>query len=227
MATSRPEVILLEYNEKDEISGFTTRTFGDMGTWMTNATKAFNVWKASPYRREVRDYQFELNPENCDPKKFNLFTGKLPMSHIEPHERPTAEELVYLQPILQHILVHFCGGEDDLADYLLNWLAFPLQRLGEKTGVAVVVKGLPGTGKGLIFNRLVAAIYGEHYAQCKDIQDLVGNFNAATAKKMFVNLDEATMPLFRENLPKTRDIFYKYLMSRDLKERAHVSTDTS
>ena len=98
------------------------------------------------------------------------------------------------------MLLHFCNGQELLAVYLTNWLAFPLQQLGDKTGVAVVVKGRPGTGKGQIFNVLMRKIYGEHYHQCKDIQDLTGTFNSHTVQKLLVNLDEATFGgLKREN----------------------------
>ncbi|CAL8465956.1 g5492 [Coccomyxa elongata] len=160
---SHPEVVMLEFNEKGEVKDYVIRTFAETGTWMAPGGRAFQVWKESSARREVRKYQWELKQDNCAPDKFNLFTGKLPMSHVDQEDMVTEEDLAYIQPILQHIRLHFCNGEDELADYLLNWLAFPLQHLGQKTGVAVVIKGLPGTGKGLIINHLMSAIYGEHY----------------------------------------------------------------
>ncbi|CAL8468248.1 g7787 [Coccomyxa elongata] len=123
------------------------------------------------------------------------------MSHVELPATPlTPQESDRLRPITDHILLHFCDNEQLLSDYLTNWLAFPLQQLGDKTGVAVVVKGKPGTGKGQIFNVLMRKIYGEHYHQCKDIQDLTGTFNSHTVQKLLVNLDEATFGgLKREN----------------------------
>ncbi|CAL8471908.1 g11450 [Coccomyxa elongata] len=123
------------------------------------------------------------------------------MSHLtQPLASLSEDELRYLQPILEHIHQHFCAGKGLLSEYLLNWLAYPLQQLGDKTGVAVVVKGQPGTDKGVIFNVLMGKIYGEHYVQCKDIHDLTGGFNSLIAKKMLVNLDEATFGgLRREN----------------------------
>lgn len=91
-------------------------------------------------------YQYEVNPERCDPTKFNLFTGKLPMSHLElPIEGLTEVELAYLKPVTDHLLPHFCEVNAVLSDYLLSWLAIPLERLSIKTGVATVVNGLPGT----------------------------------------------------------------------------------
>ncbi|CAL8466690.1 g6226 [Coccomyxa elongata] len=116
VCASRPEVVELKYNSDGDISSYKIRSFNDTPPSI-NVGKAFQAWKESVHRRKVDDYQFELNPENCDPDKFNnLFTGKLPMSHIEPQDMCVSEEeLAYLQPILQHILVHFCGGEDELS----------------------------------------------------------------------------------------------------------------
>ncbi|CAL8463166.1 g2700 [Coccomyxa elongata] len=45
----------------------------------------------------------------------------------------------------------------------------------------------------------MSSIYGEHYIQSKDIKDLTGKFNAHTANKMFVNLDEATFGGYKQD----------------------------
>ncbi|CAL8469120.1 g8661 [Coccomyxa elongata] len=137
---------MLEFDEKSEVKDYVIRTFAETGTWMAPGGRAFQVWKESSARREVRNYQWELKEENCAPDKFKLFTGKLPMSHVDQEDMVTKEDFAYIQPILQHIRLHFCNGEDEMAHYLLNWLAFPHQHLGQKTGVAVVIKSLPGTG---------------------------------------------------------------------------------
>ncbi|CAL8463023.1 g2557 [Coccomyxa elongata] len=65
------------------------------------------------------------------------------MSHVEMPAKPlTPQESDYLRPISDHLLLHFCNNEQLLADYLTNWLAFPLQQLGEKTGVAKLLVNL-------------------------------------------------------------------------------------
>ncbi|BDA41857.1 hypothetical protein COCOBI_02-6520 [Coccomyxa sp. Obi] len=198
---SKPEIVELVYTEAGEVAEYRIRNFGGAGEWFTNNKNAFNTWKESTKRRFASGYEFEINPNKSDPKRFNLFSGKLPMSHLtQPLASLSEDELRYLQPILDHLHQHFCAGEVLLSEYLLNWLAFPLQKLGEKTGVAVVVKGLPGTGKGLVFNKLMSAIYDEHYVQCKDIHDLTGGFNSLTAKKMLVNLDEATFEKYKDSV---------------------------
>ena len=58
--------------------------------------------------------------------------------------------------------------------------------------MAVVIKGPPGTGKGLIINTLMGAVYGENYVQLNEIGKLLDRFNEGTANNMFINLDEAT-----------------------------------
>ena len=162
----KPEIVELSYDASGGVKSYMRRTFSDTAISLSNASKAFDMWKESSDRRTLKRYQYVVNPERCDPERFLLFTGKLPMSHVDlPAESLKEEEAAYLQRLINHILLHFCGGQDALADYLFNWMAFPLQRLGIKTGVAVVVKGLPGTGKGLIFNVLMGKIYREHYCR--------------------------------------------------------------
>ena len=58
--------------------------------------------------------------------------------------------------------------------------------------MAIVIKGPPGMGKGLIINTLMGAVYGENYIQLNEIGKLLDRFNEGTANRMFINLDEAT-----------------------------------
>ncbi|BDA44319.1 hypothetical protein COCOBI_05-5030 [Coccomyxa sp. Obi] len=168
--TNKPEVVQLTFSPSGAIREYWRRSFSDTSLWLANAGKGFELWKESPERTSVSGYQYEVNPERVDPNKFNLFfNGKLPMNHIDlPAEVLSENEMAYLQPILDHVLVHFCGGEQEHADYLLKWLAFSLQCLGTKTGIATVVKGLLGTGKGLIFNVLMSKIYEDEKIHTKD-----------------------------------------------------------
>jgi putative DNA primase/helicase len=190
---SKVEIIQTYLHDDGRVKEYIPRTYEANKHWFVNMQKGLDLWIKSPWRRSVAGYEWVVNPARADPRKFNTFSGKVPMSHLEQPVQPlNEEESAFIKPVIDHIHKYFCDEKSESSDYLLNWLAFPLQQLGFKTGVAVVVKGMPGTGKGLFFNQLMKAIYGEHHRQVKDIEQLTGNFNSLTAKAMFVNLDEAT-----------------------------------
>jgi phage/plasmid-associated DNA primase len=78
----------------------------------------------------------------------------------------------------------------ELFEYLLNYVAHMLQRPEEKPGVMVVLLGSQGTGKGLFF-QILQRIWGRTSLLVSDIQQVVGNFNAALERNYVIMMDEA------------------------------------
>lgn len=82
-------------------------------------------------------------------------------------------------------------------DYLLWWMAYPLQHPGAKHTAAVIMHGPQGTGKSIIFQRVLAKIYGRgklpkfNYSVILDQKALQDNFNATWENKLFVLTEEA------------------------------------
>ena len=89
-----------------------------------------------------------------------------------------------------HILDVICGGNGLLFEYLLNWCAYTLQKADRPAGVAVVLRGLKGVGKGILGNFLLS-IWGQHGIQITNPKHLTGNFNQHLMDKCFVFADEA------------------------------------
>lgn len=90
------------------------------------------------------------------------------------------------------LLRYLCGNESNSAqiyDWLLCWLAYPLQHPGAKLKSAIVVHGPQGTGKSLAFEAY-AKIYGE-YAMILNQGAIEDKFNADWCeRKLFILADE-------------------------------------
>lgn len=99
----------------------------------------------------------------------------------------------------QIALIHYlCSDEQGVAtevfNYLLDWMAYPLQNPGAKMTTAVIMHGPQGTGKSIIFKGL-ARIYGmgnpfRDYSVILDQKALQDNFNADWENKLFVLAEE-------------------------------------
>jgi len=93
---------------------------------------------------------------------------------------------------LLELLAYLCNNEHngrELTDWVLRWLAYPLQHIGAKMQTAIVVHGPQGTGKSLIFEA-VCKIYGE-YGRILGQEALEDKYNADWAeKKLFILADE-------------------------------------
>ena len=89
-----------------------------------------------------------------------------------------------------HIKNVICDGDLQLYEYLLNFLAHMIQYPEDKPGVMVVLLGKQGTGKGLFFE-ILKRIWPRSTLLVSDIQQVVGQFNAALERNYVIIMDEA------------------------------------
>ena len=66
-----------------------------------------------------------------------------------------------------------CKCDADKFDYVVNWLAFLLQKPNELPEVALVLMGGQGTGKGT-FTRPLLQIAGQHGIELSTVDQLTG-----------------------------------------------------
>jgi hypothetical protein len=93
-------------------------------------------------------------------------------------------------PTIEKILRHVTGSDEECYDTFINWLAH-IQQTREKTGIAWVLHGVPGTGKGLLFHNIITPIFGVDYCVSKQFRDLSDSFNGWMERSIFLNIDEA------------------------------------
>lgn len=116
-------------------------------------------------------------PEGC----FNLWRG----FSVEPREN---REIVL--PVLGHIHDVICGGNRELYHYVIRWIAFCLQHPEKPIGVALVLRGNKGCGKGTL-GSFVKNLFGRHGLHLTSSRQLTGNFNGHLADVCYVFADEA------------------------------------
>jgi putative DNA primase/helicase len=87
---------------------------------------------------------------------------------------------------LLRILEHLCGREDkprEVYNWVLKWLAYPLQHPGAKMQTALLIHGPEGTGKNTVFGAVRQAYgrYGFTFTQV----ELESQFNGIFSGKLF------------------------------------------
>jgi putative DNA primase/helicase len=99
---------------------------------------------------------------------------------------------------LLDLIRYLCGAEEDSEasyNFLIKWMAFPLQNPGAKMQSAIIMHGPQGTGKSMVFKTL-AKIYGYkgnpyfNYSIVLDQKALQSNFNPDWDSKLFVLAEE-------------------------------------
>ncbi|BCL59468.1 hypothetical protein DGMP_01610 [Desulfomarina profundi] len=93
--------------------------------------------------------------------------------------------------ILQHIREVWCGGDEEMYEYVLNWLADMFQHPERPGKTALVLRSGQGAGKNIIADKVIAYFFGIHALIANRADDFLGRFNSALGHAVFVFVNEA------------------------------------
>jgi len=132
------------------------------------------------YKRVVRLDEVGFDPAGIDKRiTCNLYGGW-----------PTVPKQGCCDRLLE-LLEYLCSEEENYRiafDWVLKWLAYPIQNPGAKMRTALIFHGPQGTGKNLFFESIMK-IYDD-YARIIDQAAVEDKFNDAFSKKLFMIADE-------------------------------------
>lgn len=137
-------------------------------------------WMESSAKAIVRVSEVGFDPACTDQRvKCNLWGGW-----------PTKPKAGDCSTLLE-LLYYLCSSEKDpeaTYQWVLRWLAYPIQYPGTKMKTALVFHGPQGTGKNMFFEA-VTAIYGE-YGRIIDQAAVEDKFNDWASRKLLLIADE-------------------------------------
>ena len=139
-------------------------------------------WQQSASRKIVSIENVGFDPAGKDPQiTCNLWSGW-----------PTVPKRGDCTLLLR-LIRYMCNTEDQetadgLFEWLIKWMAYPIQHPGAKMKSSVVIHGPQGTGKNMVFECLME-IYG-HYGRIIGQDAIEDRFNDWASKKLFLIADE-------------------------------------
>ena len=116
-------------------------------------------------------------PKGC----YNLFEAW----HCEPKQGDCSFVINHIKDIL-------CNGNQEAANYFIQWLAHIFQYPDVKPSVAVFLKSTEGTGKGSLF-RLLQKMLGVYTSQINGAELVTRNFNGILTAKLLIFADEVKL----------------------------------
>ena len=144
-------------------------------------------WLGDEY---IKTYtEFVVDPDCTRPDVYNLWRNYL-ASEYPPVDPPLIDSLI--EPIINHIRKVITLDNEEHTQWVLDYLANIIQRPTKPTHVAILLYGLEGACKGMIFDFFRKLILGDHCSsQSSNVeQDMFGRFANINVNCVFTQLDE-------------------------------------
>jgi hypothetical protein len=185
-------------------SNYQERQIKADGTISFKTVSAAAAWLKWPLRHEAARLTYQPGTQRFTKGEFNTWPGwgcQAKKGSVKP----------FLE-LIDHL---FTGSEKSAKEWLLRWMAYPLQYPGVKLFTSVVVHGIRhGTGKSMLGYSL-AKIYGKNFTEISQL-DLHNNFNEWAESKQFVMGDDVT----GSNKRQDADFLKKMITQKELRINA-------
>ena len=145
-----------------------------------------NTYKKSETRIKAENYAAEIQ----------LKSGKLEYNILETTLQSEA-------PAVWAIISNLFTKPDERR-YFLNWLSY-IAQTKKKTRNAVIIKGLQGTGKGLLFEKIIRPFFGNGAENPQDDSQVITLSNESLKSEFNGDLENQLFVAFNEVKPDFRD----------------------
>lgn len=95
-------------------------------------------------------------------------------------------------PLIYKLLTHILGGQNLEVEHFTNWLAYIFQTK-RKAMTAWVLQGVPGTGKGIFYTKVLRPLFGNEHVPMRALQNIEEQFNLYMRQALFLVVDEFHM----------------------------------
>ena len=112
------------------------------------------------------------------------------VNRFRPSEymKAVAKKTAKCPPTIYKVMHHALGGDTDITNHFINWIAYILQ-YRDRSKTAWVLHGTQGTGKGILTNNVLRPIFGTHTAS-RRMEELSEKYNHFMADSLLVFVDE-------------------------------------
>ena len=136
------------------------------------------VWLASDKRRTLAGINFFPGKPKIVEGYYNVWAGW----SIQPEPGDW-------QPFKDFILEVVANGNQEHYEWILDWMADLYQEPADPKGVALVMAGIEGCGKGTFAN-IIGETFHQHYRHLFNEEHLVGRFNSQLMGSILIFADE-------------------------------------
>lgn len=107
-----------------------------------------------------------------------------------PYMLLKADAAATLPPVAERVMRNVCV-DDETFEYFVNWLAYIFQKR-DKSQTAWVFHGTTGTGKGVLFERILKPLFGANHVVRANQTRFQEQYNGFLERALFVFIDEVS-----------------------------------
>jgi len=128
------------------------------------------------------------------------FTNKtINTFQLTPYMKAVAKKVTACPPGIFRVVHHALGGDADITEHFINWVAYILQER-DRTLTAWVLHGTQGTGKGILMSRILRPLFGANQTTVRRMEEFKQPYNSYMKQCFLVFVDEVqTKALMDEN----------------------------
>jgi hypothetical protein len=182
------EFFIKDYSDKWILPGFPRANFA---TWLIG--KGLGRKAHDAYIREIRQFTQRAPVYSHPAVSYLKHNGQDTFNTYVPSD---VQASFGNWDDIREVLLNLVNNDPAAFDYLVQWLAAPVQSIRKlsgaaplKMGTAIVFQGDQGAGKGLLHS-IMRAIYGPTNVGLLDQDALDGRFNEELIDKLFVTANE-------------------------------------
>jgi len=142
----------------------------------------FDLWCSNIERRDILKIVMKPHEKTSD-DVYNLWTGY-------DYKNTKDYDIEKIQYFLDHIKNIWANGDEEIYEYLLNWISQIIQKPEKKTQTCVVLKSIEGVGKTIILELLGKIMGDSYFDTVTKMTDALGRFNKSLERKILVNFNE-------------------------------------
>ena len=160
--------------------------------YITKHLKRIRLWKEgsewfTAYQLLIENWsKFAVKALKFNSNKDNV----LSMFHGYAHNTLDSVDMNKIQMFLDFVKEVIANNNEEIYQFVLNWIAYIIQNPGKKTEIALILKGLQGIGKNRFTDALCELLAGYSTKNITDISELTGTFNSVVEGRMLLILNE-------------------------------------
>lgn len=143
----------------------------------------------------IPEWDMEFNPH--DNVRVDFTNRTVNTFQLTEYMRTPVRKVVACPPTILKVINNVLGSDLEAVEHFLNWLAFIAQER-DRTMTAWIFQGVPGTGKGLLMNKVLIPLFGKNQTAVKRAGELSEKWTDFIPGKFLILIDEVQTSAYKD-----------------------------